>query len=195
MGVRYNAEKSKVGSYYTTPIYQFRMKCHLCDNHFTLQTDPSKFDYSINEGAKRQAIQTVDSPEKTGHEAGPSEFSLTKVEEAKRRITNSMLRLETKIEDKMKSEANEPSLIDLKKWRDLRADGFSMNQLVRAQYRQRRKQLNKNKQRDKILLAKCSLKIPLVEPSSSDRKQAKEILCDKKKADLEKARKSYLSGL
>jgi len=29
MGVRYNAEKKKVGMYYTTPIHQFRMKCHL----------------------------------------------------------------------------------------------------------------------------------------------------------------------
>lgn len=41
MGVRYNAEKSKIGNYYTTPIYQFRMKCHLCDNHFEIKTDPA----------------------------------------------------------------------------------------------------------------------------------------------------------
>ena len=41
MGVRYNAEKSKVGMYYTTPIYKFRMKCHLCDNHFEIKTDPA----------------------------------------------------------------------------------------------------------------------------------------------------------
>lgn len=40
MGVRYNAEKTKTGMYYTTPIYKFRMKCHLCDNHFEIQTDP-----------------------------------------------------------------------------------------------------------------------------------------------------------
>lgn len=40
MGVRYNAEKKKVGMYYTTPIYQFRMKCHLCNNHFEMKTDP-----------------------------------------------------------------------------------------------------------------------------------------------------------
>lgn len=40
MGVRYNAEKKKIGMYYTTPIYQFRMKCHLCDNHFEIKTDP-----------------------------------------------------------------------------------------------------------------------------------------------------------
>jgi len=41
MGVRYNAEKSKIGMYYTTPIYKFRMKCHLCDNHFEIKTDPA----------------------------------------------------------------------------------------------------------------------------------------------------------
>ena len=40
LGVRYNAEKKKVGNYYTTPIYRFRMKCHLCDNHFEIETDP-----------------------------------------------------------------------------------------------------------------------------------------------------------
>ena len=40
LGVRYNAEKKRVGNYYTTPIYRFRMKCHLCDNHFEIETDP-----------------------------------------------------------------------------------------------------------------------------------------------------------
>ena len=40
MGVRYNAEKTRAGSYYSTPIFKFRMKCHLCDNHFEIQTDP-----------------------------------------------------------------------------------------------------------------------------------------------------------
>lgn len=29
MGVRYNAEKQKVGNYYSTPVYEFKMKCHL----------------------------------------------------------------------------------------------------------------------------------------------------------------------
>ncbi|KAJ1504746.1 hypothetical protein HMI55_001889, partial [Coelomomyces lativittatus] len=39
-GVRFNAEKKKVGNYYSTPIWSFRMKCHLCDNWFEIQTDP-----------------------------------------------------------------------------------------------------------------------------------------------------------
>ena len=54
MGVRYNAEKKKVGMYYTTPVYQFRMKCHLCDNHFEIKTDPANLDYEIVSGARRQ---------------------------------------------------------------------------------------------------------------------------------------------
>ena len=40
MGVRYNAEKTKIGNYFTTPILQFRMKCHLCDGHYEIKTDP-----------------------------------------------------------------------------------------------------------------------------------------------------------
>lgn len=46
MGVRYNAEKKKIGMYYTTPLYQFRMKCHLCNNHFEIKTDPAVSLYS-----------------------------------------------------------------------------------------------------------------------------------------------------
>lgn len=40
MGVRYNAEKTRVGSYYTTPIFKFKMKCQYCANYFEIQTDP-----------------------------------------------------------------------------------------------------------------------------------------------------------
>jgi coiled-coil domain-containing protein 130 len=54
MGVRYNAEKSKVGMYYTTPIYKFRMKCHLCPNYIEMKTDPANHDYVIIAGARRK---------------------------------------------------------------------------------------------------------------------------------------------
>ena len=46
MGVRYNAEKRKIGMYYTTPLWEFRMKCHLCDNYFEFRTDPKAWRYS-----------------------------------------------------------------------------------------------------------------------------------------------------
>ena len=40
MGVRYNAEKTKVGMYYSTPVYQFKMKCVYCPTHIIMKTDP-----------------------------------------------------------------------------------------------------------------------------------------------------------
>ena len=43
-GVRYNARKQKVGNYYSTPIFGFKCKCHLCDGWFEIRTDPKVCD-------------------------------------------------------------------------------------------------------------------------------------------------------
>ncbi|KAG8935519.1 hypothetical protein FRC02_007878 [Tulasnella sp. 418] len=48
MGVRYNAEKKKIGNYYSTPIYSFRCKCHLCSGWFEIQTDPKELSEHYN---------------------------------------------------------------------------------------------------------------------------------------------------
>lgn len=50
-----------------------------------------------------------------------------------------------------------------------------MNQLVRSQFRKRRKVIEQSKDRDKKLLSKASLKIKLVEPTDSIREEAKKI--------------------
>jgi coiled-coil domain-containing protein 130 len=39
-GVRFNAEKKQFGNYFSTKIWQFRMKCHLCSNWMEIHTDP-----------------------------------------------------------------------------------------------------------------------------------------------------------
>ncbi|KAF5327113.1 hypothetical protein D9619_004522 [Psilocybe cf. subviscida] len=54
MGVRYNAEKKKIGAYYSTPIYSFRCKCHLCDGWFEIQTDPKNTRYVVTSGARQK---------------------------------------------------------------------------------------------------------------------------------------------
>jgi len=54
MGVRYNAEKKKIGSYYSTPMYSFRCKCHLCDGWFEIQTDPKNTRYVVVAGARQK---------------------------------------------------------------------------------------------------------------------------------------------
>ena len=178
MGVRYNAEKSRVGNYYTSPIYQFKMKCHLCDNYFLIKTDPAKFDYEIVEGARRQILSTVES------EDLESQSAYERAEEAKRRLTNSMYKLERKIEDKMASDISEPNLRDIMKWRSLRADSFSANQLVRAQFRRKRKSIEQDKERDRRLLQRTSLKIALAETSKADKSTARVIMSQAAKERL-----------
>lgn len=54
-GVRFNAEKKKIGNYYTTPIFSFRMKHTVCSNWIEIQTDPKNTTYVAAEGAKKQS--------------------------------------------------------------------------------------------------------------------------------------------
>src|SRR5690606_38480123 len=55
-GVRFNAEKKKVGNYYSTPIYSFRMRHTACGKIIEIRTDPQNTDYVVTEGGKRQAV-------------------------------------------------------------------------------------------------------------------------------------------
>ena len=102
MGVRYNAEKKKVGMYYTTPIYQFRMKCHLCDNHYEIKTDPANLDYVIVSGARRQERRW--DPTKNGQVVPDDK------EKIKKLYDDAMFKLEHGEEDSAKNKDAKPRL-------------------------------------------------------------------------------------
>ncbi|KAJ1472012.1 CWC16 protein [Baffinella frigidus] len=53
-GVRFNADKEKAGKYFTTQIWHFEMKCHLCDNKITIATDPENCEYKCISGCRRK---------------------------------------------------------------------------------------------------------------------------------------------
>ena len=53
-GTRYNAEKKKVGMYFSTPIYEFGMKCATCPQRFVIRTDPKNRDYEFVSGIRRK---------------------------------------------------------------------------------------------------------------------------------------------
>lgn len=53
-GVRFNAEKKKVGNYYSTPIWGFRFKHVSCGGWIEVRTDPKASEYVVVEGAKRR---------------------------------------------------------------------------------------------------------------------------------------------
>eukprot|EP01083_Nonionella_stella_P068038 180382_1 len=53
-GVRYNAKKTHITNYFSTKIWEFAMKCHICKGIIKICTDPQQCDYKITEGGKRQ---------------------------------------------------------------------------------------------------------------------------------------------
>jgi len=53
-GVRFNAEKKKVGNYFSTPIWSFRFKHTLCGGAIEVRTDPKNAEYLVVEGGRRR---------------------------------------------------------------------------------------------------------------------------------------------
>ncbi|XP_041979807.1 coiled-coil domain-containing protein 130 homolog [Aricia agestis] len=165
MGVRYNAEKTKIGMYYSTPVYQFRMKCHLCDNHFEIKTDPANLDYVIVSGARRQENRW--DPTDNGQIVPETK------ETQKRLFDDAMFKLEHKTGDEDASKLEKPRLNRLvgrneSVWKD----DYEANCALRRNFRKRRKELEESAVNDSLLLAKSSLDINLLPESEEDRDMA-----------------------
>ncbi|XP_078657305.1 putative splicing factor YJU2B isoform X2 [Branchiostoma floridae x Branchiostoma belcheri] len=164
MGVRYNAEKTKVGMYYTTPIYKFRMKCHLCDNRFEIQTDPKNCDYVIVSGARRK--------EERWDAAENEQVVCEDHEDKKKMASDPMFRLEHGVKDQDKRKAAVPRLAEIEQWKSQWQDDFSLNQRARRKFRGEKTMLKEEAAEDAALLEKSSLAIPLVREHEDDKKLA-----------------------
>ncbi|RLV62110.1 hypothetical protein DV515_00019663, partial [Chloebia gouldiae] len=127
MGVRYNAEKKKVGSYYTTPVYRFRMKCHLCVNYIELQTDPGNCDYVIVSGARRK--------EERWEPADSGQVLPTAPEQRERLAVDAMFRLEHGVSDRGVLERAAPALARLQQAQHAWKDDFGLNSRLRRRFR------------------------------------------------------------
>uniref|UniRef100_A0A8C3W3A1 Probable splicing factor YJU2B n=1 Tax=Catagonus wagneri TaxID=51154 RepID=A0A8C3W3A1_9CETA len=164
MGVRYNAEKKKVGSYYTTPIYRFRMKCHLCVNYIEMQTDPANCDYVIVSGAQRKEERW---------DMADNEQVLTTEHEKKQKLeTDAMYRLEHGEADRSTLKKALPTLSHIQEAQNAWKDDFALNSMLRKRFREKKKAMLEEEERDQALQAKASLAIPLVPETEDDRRLA-----------------------
>lgn len=190
MGVRYNAEKKKIGMYYTTPVYQFRMKCHLCDNHFEIKTDPGNLDYVIVSGARRQENRW--DPTENGQ-------IVPETKEAQKKLfDDAMFRLEHKKGDEDLSKTDKPRLGRLVGRNEgVWKDDYEANCALRRNFRKRRKELEESSVNDSILLSKSSLDIDLLPETEEDRNLANLLSLKPSKSIEEKqihVRKSILNS-
>ncbi|XP_074835943.1 putative splicing factor YJU2B [Carettochelys insculpta] len=161
MGVRYNAEKKKVGNYYTTPIYRFRMKCHLCVNYIEMQTDPANCDYVIVSGAQRK--------EERWDMQDNEQILTTEHEEKKKLETDAMYRLEHGTADQGKLRRAIPTLSNIQEAQSAWKDDFAINSMLRRKFREQKKILQEEEEKDLALQTKANLSIPLVQETEEDR--------------------------
>ncbi|CAL4085776.1 unnamed protein product [Meganyctiphanes norvegica] len=160
-GVRYNAEKTKVGMYYSTPIYNFRMKCHLCDSHFEIKTDPANLDYVIVNGARRQE-RRWDPTE--NEQVVPEDKAINR-----KMAVDSMFKLEHGVSDKEKTKEATYNLQNLEQFQDSRwKNDFAANQVLRNSMRAKRKEEKAQAARDSV----HNLSVPLLPANDEDAKIA-----------------------
>jgi len=164
-GSRYNAEKKAVGKYFTTTIWNFKMKCHHCQTHIEVQTDPQNRDYALTKGIHRVLAEEW-KPEDTNT---PNLMDEAQQNELR---SDPFKKLEHLQEDQEFADDEKEHLVELQELRDrLSADDYDKNYALRKKFRDKKKEiehLSKEAQ-------ERGLSIPLLPKSEEDTSQAHQI--------------------
>lgn len=164
-GVRFNAEKKKIGNYYSTPIYSFRMKHTACGGWIEIHTDPKNTAYVVVEGGRKR--DTGEDKELQpgeilirGHTQDPAE-------------KDPFAKLEGKLEDKQRTQTESSRILELqeRQSRDWE-DPYEKSKRLRRTFRTERKGLEKLEANREALKEKMSLGIDLVDETEGDRLRA-----------------------
>ncbi|VEL38188.1 unnamed protein product [Protopolystoma xenopodis] len=149
MGVRYNAEKIQVGMYHSTPIFKFKMPCHLCAGTIEIQTDPQNFDYVLISGARRkdQIWEAEDN----------EQIVMSDFHEKKKLAMDAMYQVEHSVKDKSQGDLAKPALEQLELDKNVFKDDFAANQLLRKKFREVKRLAKEELAKDNVLLNKLSL--------------------------------------
>ncbi|KAK4696890.1 hypothetical protein P7C71_g1085, partial [Lecanoromycetidae sp. Uapishka_2] len=164
-GVRFNAEKKKVGNYHTTPIYSFRMKHVACGGWMEIRTDPKNTAYVVTEGAKKR-----DTGEDKVQEG---EIKIRTEEERERLANDAFAALEGKVEDKKQASTDKSRLEELQRAKERHwEDPGEANRKLRKTFRVGRKLRQQNDKLTEDLKDRMSLGMDLLGETEDDRRRA-----------------------
>ena len=164
-GVRFNAEKKKVGNYYTTPIFSFRMKHNVCGGGIEIRTDPKNTAYVVTEGAKKRD---------TGEDkVQDGEIRIRTDEERERLQNDAFAALEGKVADKQQAVTDKSRIEDLQRSKQKDWDDpYAASMKLRRAFRADRKVRQTNEALTEGLKDRMSLGMELLEETEEDRTQA-----------------------
>lgn len=177
--MRYNAQKRKVGNYYSTPIFAFRCKCHLCSHWFEIRTDPQNAAYTIFEGAKKQE-STWDPETEGGHmvydtEATSKQDATTALasgvsaSEAVAAGIDPLAAMDQEAAQKANASAANKRVSELYAASEVMADPYEANRALRGKFRVEKRKALEAQGRDEGVLERYgldeSLRLEDVDPS------------------------------
>lgn len=163
-GVRFNAEKKKVGNYYSTPIYSFRIKHTVCGQWIEIRTDPKNTAYVVGEGGRKRDFGVdeegrgvgeimVGRKDGAGSGAGDDPFA----------------RLEGKVEDKKVVDEARSRILELQRRQNRDWDDpYEVSRRLRKGFRADRKVLEKKEAGNEALKDKMSLGIDIADEVEED---------------------------
>ncbi|KAG6035800.1 hypothetical protein E4U19_004298 [Claviceps sp. Clav32 group G5] len=168
-GVRFNAEKKKIGAYYSSPIWSFRFRHAACGGTIEMRTDPQNTAYIVFQGATKRD---------TGEDRGPrdGDEALVIMTDQEREVLrrNAFASLEKTIADREKLILASERIDHLREAQD-RAweDPYAMNQKLRRAFRVGRKERERDEEVTEALRDKMGLAIELVPEMAEDAQRAK----------------------
>ncbi|KAL5114593.1 Protein saf4 [Pleosporales sp. CAS-2024a] len=166
-GVRFNAEKKKVGNYHSTPIWSFRMKHTACGGWWEIRTDPKNTEYVVSQGARKRDY----GPDHGGAEADGDLKFLTE-EEKERRRNDAFANLEGKLEDRGVERENRKRIEEIYDKSEIWRDPYDVNARLRKEFREKRKVWNREDRHKESMQHKFSLGIEIEDETDADRVRA-----------------------
>ncbi|KAL8642387.1 MAG: hypothetical protein Q9226_008519 [Calogaya cf. arnoldii] len=164
-GVRFNAEKKKIGNYHSTPIFSFRMKHVVCGGWIEIRTDPKNTAYVVVEGAKKRDV---------GEEVvKEGDYVIQSAEEKEKMMNDAFAALEGRVEEKKRVFSDKSRIEELYRGKERDwEDPFLANKRLRKTFRVERKVREQEGKRTEHLKERMSLGMELLAESEEDRRRA-----------------------
>lgn len=179
-GVRFNAEKKRIGEYYSTPIFSFKCKTACCQSYMVILTDPKNTRYVVESGA-RQQNSDWDPAENGGfaiHDDGKASTSALPPADA-------FSALEKSISDKAIAKTRASRTEELQELANNRAqDPYTLNAVLRSQFRKGRRERTVSAKRNEELRGRIgwNTDVDLIGETEADKEEGSRIWAEEKDA-------------
>lgn len=137
-GTRFNAVKTKVGNYFSSPIFGFRMRHAACGGEIEIRTDPRTTTYVVVSGARKRDLgpdeESLVRSNRDGLMVGEGGGIVTEGERADMRET-AFRNLEKTIEDRQVAERGKVRIEELEEGARVWEDPYERNRRLRKEFR------------------------------------------------------------